>query len=140
MAAAARDPVGFLEAHDGPVVLDEIQRVPDVLPAIKTLVDRERTPGQFLLTGSANILLLPRISESLAGRMEVLTLWPFSQGEIESCREAFIDTVFSAGIPETRPDMELTRQELVRRDLQGGIQRSFSVRRDRVGRLGSKHT
>jgi len=120
MAAAARDPVGFLEAHDGPVVLDEVQRVPDVLPAIKTLVDRERTPGRFLLTGPAYVLLLPRISESLAGRMEVLTLWPLSQGEIESCREAFIDTVFSARITETCPDMELTRQELVRRVLQGG--------------------
>jgi len=77
LAAAQSDPAGFVAALEGPVVLDEIQRAPALLPALKLSVDRNRKPGRFLLTGSANILTLPRASESLAGRMEVLTLWPF---------------------------------------------------------------
>jgi predicted AAA+ superfamily ATPase len=65
------------------ITLDEVQHAPELFPAIKVAVDRKREPGRFLLTGSANGLLLPKLSESLAGRMEVLTLWPFSQGEME---------------------------------------------------------
>ncbi len=133
MAAAARDPLGFLDAQDGPVVLDEVQRVPDVLLAIKTLVDRQRIPGRFLLTGSANVLLLPKISESLAGRMEVLTLWPFSQGEIGSRCEAFVDSVFASRMHVTPSDKSVTRQDLPQRVLLGGypeaLQRKTRSRR-----------
>ena len=133
MAAAARDPLGFLDAQGGSVVLDEVQRVPDVLLAIKTLVDRERIPGRFLLTGSANVLLLPKISESLAGRMEVLTLWPFSQGEIESRHEAFVDAVFASRMPATPPDERGTQRNLAQRILLGGypevLQRKTRARR-----------
>ena len=120
MATAARDPLGFLEAYDGPIILDEVQRVPDVLLAIKALVDRQRTPGRFLLTGSANVLLLPKLSESLAGRMEVLTLWPFSQGEIESRRETFVDAVFSSKLPASRSADAASRRDLVALVLRGG--------------------
>ena len=96
LAAAKRDPNGFIEGLTTPVTLDEIQRAPELFPSIKVAVDRRREPGRFLLTGSANVLLLPSLSESLAGRMEVLTLWPFSQGEKVGAREAFIDTAFTA--------------------------------------------
>lgn len=94
-AAAQADPFGFLSGFEGPVVLDEVQRAPELFVAIKRLVDRDRAPGRFLLTGSAHALFLPKLSESLAGRMEILTLWPFSQGELEGGVEGFIDAAFS---------------------------------------------
>jgi predicted AAA+ superfamily ATPase len=74
MAAAAADPQGFLAGLGTRAVVDEVQKVPGLFPAIKMSVDRDRRPGRYLLTGSANVLLLPRISESLAGRMELITL------------------------------------------------------------------
>jgi len=120
LGAARRDPEGFLEAYDGPLILDEVQRVPEILVAIKALVDRDRTPGRFLLTGSTNVFLLPKLSESLAGRMEVQTLWPLSQGELSSCRESFIDMVFSEEIPKGPCGQAQGWKDLVRRVLQGG--------------------
>src|SRR5664279_3320824 len=95
LAAAKRDPSGFVSGLNTPVILDEVQHVPEVFPVIELAVDRRREPGRFLLTGSANVLLLPKLSESLAGRMEVLTLWPFSQGEINGVQEGFLDALFS---------------------------------------------
>ncbi|MFQ5741095.1 MAG: ATP-binding protein, partial [Acidobacteriota bacterium] len=118
LAAAHADPAGFIEGLDGPVILDEIQRAPGLFPAIKVAVDRRRDPGRFLLSGSANVLLLPKLSESLAGRMEVLTLWPLSQGEIEGVREGFIDTVFSDRIRAPGPGEN--RAEVAARALRGG--------------------
>lgn len=94
LAAARSDPEGFLAGFEGPIVIDEIQRAPELFLAIKAKVDRDRKPGRFLLTGSADVLLMPNVAESLAGRMEILTLWPFSQGEMEKVREGFIDAVF----------------------------------------------
>jgi uncharacterized protein len=99
LSAARGDPAGFLAGIDGPVVLDEVQRVPDLFLAIKAAVDHERRPGRFLLTGSANVLLVPRLSESLAGRMEIVTLWPFSQGEMEGVVEGFVDAAFGDAPP-----------------------------------------
>ncbi len=93
--AATRSPQGFLSGFTGPVVFDEIQMVPDLLPAIKMAVDTDRKPGRFVLTGSANVLALPRVSESLAGRMALFTLYPLSQGELKGRCESFIDAVFS---------------------------------------------
>lgn len=119
LAAAKSDPPSFVHALQGPVVLDEIQRVPELLTAIKVAVDRNRRPGQFLLTGSANVLLLPRLSESLAGRLEVLTLWPLSQGEIGKVTEDFVDRTF-AGRFERSPGAPVDRGELARRILAGG--------------------
>ncbi len=95
LSAAQSDPEAFISGLPEQVILDEIQRAPDLLLAIKRSVDKNRKPGRFLLTGSANALLLPKVSESLAGRMEVLRLWPFSQGEIESTHENFIEACFS---------------------------------------------
>lgn len=95
LAGAQSDPDGFVAGLPERVILDEVQRVPELLRAIKRSVDVKRKPGRFLLTGSAQALVLPKVSESLAGRMEVLTLWPFSQGEIEGRREGFVDACFA---------------------------------------------
>lgn len=97
LAAAKRDPNGFVAGLNLPVTLDEVQHVPELFPVLKAAIDRKRQPGQYLLTGSANVMLLPKLSESLAGRMEILTLWPFSQGEMLGTEENFIDTLFSKG-------------------------------------------
>ena len=107
-AAAAEDPERFVMGLDRPVVIDEAQRVPALALAVKAVVDTDRRPGQFLLTGSASVMSLPKLSESLAGRMERHTLWPFSQGELSDVRETFVDRVFSAKLltPEAAPDME----------------------------------
>lgn len=93
-AAAQADPKGFIARRTGPVVIDEIQRVPELLLAIKMAVDVDNTPGRFLLTGSANILSAPRVRDSLAGRIEIVTLWPFSQGELGGVEEGFIGALF----------------------------------------------
>jgi uncharacterized protein len=94
LGAAQSDPDGFVAGLPPRVILDEVQRVPALFRAIKRSVDQRREPGRFLLTGSANALVLPKVSESLAGRMEVLTLWPFSQGEIAGRVEGFVDECF----------------------------------------------
>ena len=94
--AAVADPDGFVAGLPARVILDEVQRAPDLFRAIKASVDRDRRPGRFLLTGSAQALVLPKVSESLAGRMEVLTMWPFSQGELAGRREGFVDACFGA--------------------------------------------
>ncbi|MES2091435.1 MAG: ATP-binding protein [Pseudomonadota bacterium] len=82
LAAARQDPAGFIAGLTGPVVIDEVQRVPELFLAIKAAVDQHRTPGRFLLTGSANVLMLPTVADSLAGRMEVIELWPLSCAEM----------------------------------------------------------
>ena len=119
LAAARHDPAGFVAGLHEPVVLDEIRRAPELFPPLKARVDRDRRPGRFLLTSSANVTLLPRFTESLAGRMPLFTLWPLSQGEIEERMEGFVDVVFAATLPpltEGLPD----RSELIRRMLRGG--------------------
>ena len=94
LAGVLDDPAGFLRGLSKPVIIDEAQRALSLMLAIKEDVDRERHAGRFLLTGSANILALPGIADSLAGRMEVLTLYPFSQGEIAGMREDVIRKLF----------------------------------------------
>jgi len=119
LAAARNDPQGFLAGFGGPVVIDEIQRAPELFLAIKAQVDRDRRPGRFLLTGSADVLLLPNLAESLAGRMEILTLWPFSQGEIEKNQEDFIDSVFSRADPRKQYP-PLKGSDMIQKILRGG--------------------
>lgn len=98
--AATADPTGFVAGLATPVVIDEVQRVPDLLLAIKARVDREQAPGQFLLTGSANILTAPRIADALTGRAEYLRLSPFSQGELHGRVESFIPLLFDGRWPQ----------------------------------------
>ncbi len=81
LEAARQDPLGFVEGLPERVTLDEVQRAPELLLAIKSMVDRDRQPGRFLLTGSANLLLLPKAQDSLAGRMEVIYLHPLTEQE-----------------------------------------------------------
>lgn len=90
MAAVRADPVGFVRQLDRAIV-DEVQRVPELLMAIKLVVDEDRRPGRFLLTGSANLMSLPQIADSLAGRIEVLTLLPLSQSELLRRPTTFLD-------------------------------------------------
>ncbi|MEV7967365.1 ATP-binding protein [Sphaerisporangium sp. NPDC088356] len=95
LAAALVDPVGFTRYGPPPRAIDEFQLGGDALVrAVKLHVDADRTPGQFLLTGSADFLTVPGISESLAGRAVLFTLWPFSQGEIHGAPDGFLDLAF----------------------------------------------
>jgi predicted AAA+ superfamily ATPase len=87
---AQTDPVGFVAALPDPVILDEVQRVPELLRTIKLAVDRDRRPGRYLLTGSANLLLLPRLGDSLAGRMQVIELQPLTAAELARAPGGFL--------------------------------------------------
>ncbi|MFQ5505807.1 MAG: ATP-binding protein [Planctomycetota bacterium] len=88
--------MGFVAELPARTVLDEVQCVPSLFTALKVAEDRDRTPGRFLLTGSANVLLVPRFADSLAGRMEILRLFPFAQCEVEGRAAPFLDTLFDA--------------------------------------------
>jgi uncharacterized protein len=94
--AAKFDPEGFV-ASEGLMVIDEVQRVPELLLAIKEAVDSEPVPGRFLLTGSARLLGLRGVPDALPGRMETVELWPLSQGEIDTCADGFIDALYQRG-------------------------------------------
>ena len=96
--SALNDPAGFVASLGDFAVIDEVQNAPNIFRAIKASVDRDRRPGRFLLTGSANVLALPRMSDSLAGRMEIITLYAFAQDELADRRSAFIDHLFGAKI------------------------------------------
>lgn len=98
--AAARDPAGFLAALPGPVLIDEIQHVPDLLLEIKASVDRDTTPGRFLLTGSANILASKKVKDALTGRVETLHLWPLAQSEIQGGSVNLVDALFAGAPPQ----------------------------------------
>lgn len=126
LAAANDDPVGFLRGMDR-AVIDEIQRAPDLLLAIKTEVDRDKSPGRFLLTGSANLMTAPRVADSLAGRMEVIKLLPLSRSEILGSKSKFLDNAFS-GI---QPTVETTMlgDELIETVLEGGYPEAITRKR-----------
>jgi hypothetical protein len=95
LAAAHADPVGFVADLPERVILDEVQRVPELFMTLKAAVDRDRRPGRFALTGSANVLLAPRLSDSLAGRMEILRLHPLARCEVEGSSADFLDGLFA---------------------------------------------
>jgi uncharacterized protein len=122
LAAAHEDPAGFVVSPEKTLLIDEVQRVPELLLEIKASVDRDRRPGRYVLTGSADVLALPRIADTLAGRMEVLRLWPLSQGEIEGRPERFLDLLL-AGNPEALSVRAgpIDRNELLERIGAGGF-------------------
>ncbi len=95
LALAKSDPPGYLSQIQKPTILDEVQRIPEIFLPIKKDVDENRNPGRFALTGSANPLLIPRLGDSLAGRIEIIPLYPFSQGELIGRKEIFVDSVFA---------------------------------------------
>lgn len=118
-AAAESDPAGFVQGLEGPAIIDEVQKVPALFLAIKEAVDKDRRPGRFLLTGSSNILTSLEISDSLAGRMEAVTLWPLAQRELEGVEGSFIDLLFDKW--SSGPDLKKqSRKEAYEKVLAGG--------------------
>ncbi len=135
LMSARDDPVGLIRGLDR-AVIDEIQRAPALLLAIKKSVDEDRRPGRFLLTGSANLMALPTVADSLAGRMETLSLLPLSQSEIEGQASNWIDEAFAGHLPQTVA--KALGADLVERVLRGGypeaIARASERRRVAWGR------
>ncbi len=128
LSAAQSNPQDFISGYDENLVIDEVQRVPEIFLAIKSLVDKKRKAGKFILTGSANVLLLPKVSESLAGRIEILNLFPLSQSEISNSEYNFIDKLFEGNF---KPDNTTRRKNnIVNRVLTGGFPEMLS-RKDR---------
>jgi predicted AAA+ superfamily ATPase len=117
LAAARSDPTGLVRDFDA-ITIDEVQRAPDLLRAIKRSVDENRRAGRFLLTGSADILALPHVTESLAGRMEIVTLLPLSQAEIRRKRSGFLRAAFAGKLE--RPAEMLIGKDFVEAVLIGG--------------------
>lgn len=119
--AAKSDPAGFINGLAGPVTLDEVQRAPELFLAIKAAVDRSRQAGRFLLTGSADVLLLPGIADSLAGRVEILPLWPLSCAEqADSAAFNRADWLFQGDLTALTL-MPCERHDLIARLLAGGF-------------------
>ena len=123
--AARADPRGFVERNiDGPLIIDEVQRAPELFRAIKAAVDRDRRPGRFVLTGSTRLLSQPGFADALVGRVEVVELWPLSQGELRETTDRFVDIVFD-GVPSWTTS-NITRQQLIGTLLAGGFPEAIS--------------
>lgn len=119
LQAAKDDPTGFVD-HEGLMVIDEIQLVPELLRPIKVAVDLDPTPGRFLLTGSSRVLALRTLPDALPGRMEVIELWPFSQGESSGEPDRFVDAAFRHG-PSINHSSPLRRRNYLDRLVVGGF-------------------
>ncbi len=119
LQSAAEDPTDFVD-HDGLLVIDEIQLAPELLRPIKVAVDLDPAPGRYLLTGSSRILALRTLPDALPGRMEVIELWPFSQGEIGGEPDGFVDAAFAHG-PRLDHSSELRRRDYLERMVVGGF-------------------
>ena len=113
MAAAANAPESYLKARKGALIIDEVQLVPEIFRALKVVVDELRQEnaaklkGRFLLTGSANIMALPKLSDPLVGRMNILTLYPLSSAEALGGRGDFIERLFQEGFAEESAEHRL---------------------------------
>lgn len=123
--AAKHDPVGFIRNIDTQcTVIDEVQRVPELFLAIKQQVDENRIPGQYLLTGSSNALMLPKLSDSLAGRMETINLLPLATCEIQGVPSTFIDKILNGIAPSSKSTR--IRNVLINKILAGGFPEPFA--------------
>lgn len=132
LAAAREDPVGFVERLPERTILDEVQRVPTLFASLKRVIDRQRKAGRFILTGSANVLLVPQLSDSLAGRMEIVRLYPLAQCELEGIEPRFLDGLFGDAFKVSHTGLLGT--QLAERILKGGYpepQRRATWRRRR---------
>jgi predicted AAA+ superfamily ATPase len=118
-AAAAEDPTGFVASLGTPAAIDEVQRVPDLLLAIKAQLDLDDSRGQFLLTGSANILALPTVKDALPGRVDYMTLWPLTAAEIDGRKGNFVDALLH-GEPPQLTGCPIGRQAYAARIARGG--------------------
>ncbi|WP_461032017.1 ATP-binding protein [Streptomyces mayteni] len=119
LRAAKDDPTGFVE-HDPLMVIDEIQLAPELLSAIKVAVDLNPVPGRFLLTGSSRVLAMRTLPDALPGRMEIIELWPFSQGELHGGSDRFIDAAFTHG-PGLSHTSDLRKRDYLDRAVVGGF-------------------
>jgi uncharacterized protein len=119
LRAARDDPAGFVD-YDRLMVIDEIQLAPELLSAIKVTVDLNPVPGRFLLTGSSRLLAMRTLPDALPGRMEVIELWPFSQGEMSGSPDRFIDAAFRHG-PGIEHSSSLRRRDYLDRLVIGGF-------------------
>ncbi len=129
LAAARSDPVAFIRNLDR-AIIDEVQRAPDLLPAIKHSVDDDQRPGRFLLTGSANLLAIKTIHESLAGRVEVVPLYPLSRSEqLRNKRPQFLARIFGGEVPG--PAESLSADELLQLVATGGYPGAMKRRGER---------
>jgi predicted AAA+ superfamily ATPase len=120
LSAASRDPDQFLAGLGPSVAIDEIQRVPELARALKRQIDLDRKPGRFLLTGSAAVMVLPDLARELVGRVQLQTLWPFTQGELEHRRDAFISSIFRE-LPERFDDDACNYAEMAQRIFKGAF-------------------
>ena len=118
LEAAKSDPAGFIRGLDR-AIIDEIQRVPDLLLAIKKTVDEDYRPGRFLLTGSANVLTLPRVADSLAGRMETIRMLPLAQAEIGNRAPTFLERLFEGQLQNQKD--AIVGDDLIQAVLRGGF-------------------
>ena len=122
---ATTDPIGFVTDLPPRVILDEVQRVPELFTTLKMAIDRKRTPGRFVLTGSANVLLLPKLADSLAGRMAIQRLHPLAQSELARHAPDFIDRLFGQGFKMQRYERLAT--ELADRICAGGYPAALAL-------------
>jgi len=117
-AAAEADPRGFLTGRPGMLAIDEVQRVPELLVALKAEVDADQRPGRFVITGSSQLSANRGVSETLAGRIERFELWPLAQSEITGTPGTFIDRLLAGEVPE--PTTSLTKADYLRLAVAGG--------------------
>jgi len=131
--AARDDPDEFVErSGSGPLVIDEVQKVPDLFSAMKIKVDDDRTPGQYLITGSTNLKARPDAAESLAGRMRTIRLRTLSQGEVLGLRPTFLERAFEGRFQA--PAVPLKRSELIELAFRGGYPEAMALpERNRPG-------
>lgn len=131
--AAMYDPRDFVTA-DKTLIIDEVQRVPDLFLAIKATVDEDPRPGRFLLTGSARLLGMRSIPDLLPGRVETVELWPLSQGEIDGAPDGFVDALFAHG-PQVHHESEETKDGYLERVVRGGFPEAVVRESRRRGRF-----
>lgn len=125
-AAVERDPSGFVRRAPR-MIVDEVQRLPELMLSIKSVVDAEPTPGRFLLTGSARVLGLRDLPDTLVGRMETIELWPLAQGEIDGRPDRFVDAAFIHGA-DLRHTSDLSRNDYIDRIVRGGFPEAIARR------------
>jgi uncharacterized protein len=131
---ATDDPTAFVRDLPEPVVLDEFQRVPDLLAAIKAELNRDRRPGRYVLAGSARHDVIPELADFLTGRVELLSLWPFAAAEMHPGTRSVVDRLFDGELLNVRRTSGMSRNDLIELVLQGGYPIATTLRPDARGR------
>jgi len=123
LSSIQADTMGFLRDYNRTLAIDEVQRAPSIFIPLKKAIDERNQEGLYILTGSANVLTLPKVSESLAGRMILYTMWPLSQGELNGKKETFIDRIFKNDFP--RINSSLASKSWLEIIIKGGYPQSI---------------